>query len=171
MNSSIRQPGNAQPYSAWRAVLSVAAGVLALSVAACTTPTSASESAVGSPTRLSLGVTAAQAREGGTTAFVLESTPDLALHAALPDSKYEGKTLQIRGVDPQGGVVWSYAHLQKGSAFDAVLPVFGSAAARKHTTGPYTFEVLAPDHTVVAAGGATFTSSRSGGSLRDAGGA
>ena len=167
MNSSLWQPGNGQRHSAWRAVLAVAVGVLALPLVACTTPASTSDPAVGSPARLSLGVSAAQAREGKMTSFVLESTPDLALHAALPDAKYEGKTLQIRGVDPQGGVVWSYAHLQKGGAFDAVLPVFGSTAARKHVTGKYTFEVVAPDHTVVAEGGATFTSAR--GAPRDAG--
>jgi hypothetical protein len=168
VKSSLWQPRNGQRHSSWRAAL-VVAGVLAVPLAACTAPGSTSEPAVGSPARLSLGVSAAQAREGGATSFVLESTPDLALHAALPDAKYEGKTLQIRGVDPQGGVGWSYPHLQKGGAFDAILPVFGSAAARKHTTGRYTFEVVAPDHTVVAAGGATFTSSR--GAPPDAGGA
>ncbi len=113
--------------------------------------------------RLSLGATQAQARDEGRSSFVLEETPDLALHAALPAGKYDGKTLQIRGVDPEGNVVWSYPHLQKGAAFDAVLPVFGSPAARKHVTGRYSFEVTAPDRSVVAAGSARFSSTRGGG--------
>jgi hypothetical protein len=96
-------------------------------------------------------------------------TPDLAVHATLPGATYEGKTLQIRGVDPEGRVVWNYPHLQNGESFDAVLPVFGSAAARKHVTGTYSFSLLAPDRTVVAEGKASFTSSRD--AARDAGGA
>jgi hypothetical protein len=93
--------------------------------------------------------------------------PDLAVHATLADATYEGKTLQIRGTDPQGAVVWSYPHLQKGASFDAVLPVFGSTAARKHVTGAYSFELTAPDRTVLARGKATFTAARD--AARDAG--
>jgi hypothetical protein len=173
VTSTLRERRNRPWYSAWRSAIARAAVSSVLLVpASCATPSSsteANESAGAGPARLSVGVTEAQAREGRTSSFVLESTPDLALHATLRDSTYEGKTLLIRGLDPHGAVVWSYPHLQKGGSFDAILPVFGSPAARKHTTGSYSFEVLAPDHAVVAAGSATFISSR--GSTGDAGGA
>jgi hypothetical protein len=88
---------------------------------------------------------------------VLESTPDLALHASLRGDEYAGKTLLVRGYDPKGELVWSYPHVQRGAAFDMVLPVFGSSAARKHLAGQYRFEVSGAG-TIVAAGEVTFTS-------------
>jgi hypothetical protein len=111
---------------------------------------------------LSLGATQGQALQGGTSTFVLESTPDLVLHADLPASVYENASLLIQGRNPQGAVVWSYPHLQKGDSFDAVLPVFGSPVARNHAVGTYSIQVLAPGGVVVANGGATFTSTRGG---------
>jgi hypothetical protein len=112
---------------------------------------------------LALGATQTEARRGGTSSFVLENTPDLALHAELPVAKYDGKTLLIRGTDPAGAGVWSYPHVQKGPSFDAVLPVFGSSAARKHVTGTYSFQVLAPDRSVIASAAASFRSARTDG--------
>lgn len=167
------QPRNASSYSTHSrggALFSCAALVVSLTAfSACTDPSSSRKSgsegaSSNSPARLLLGATQAQALEGSTSSFVLESTPDLVLHATLRDAKYDGKTLLIRGTDPQGAVIWSYPHMQKGTgtAFDAVLPVFGSPAARKHMTGRYSFEVLAPDRTVIAAASASFTSTRGG---------
>jgi hypothetical protein len=151
-----------------------AAGLVALALAGCAKAPPAGELASEidgqrSPAHLSLGATQAQARDGHASTFTFESTPDLVLHTTLSDSTWEGQTLQIRGTDPEGTVVWSYPHLQRGTSFDAVLPVFGSAAARKRLAGSYSFDVVAPDRTVVAAGSAQFTSSRR--ALRDAGGA
>ena len=152
----------------------VAAGTVAVLFAACTPPSGSKESSgagagLTEPARLSLGATKEQALDGLTSSFTLESTPDLVLHAALADQKYEGQVLRVLGTDAQGGVVWNYPHVQKGASVDVVLPVFGSPAARKHATGLYVFEVVAPDRTVVARGTATFTSTR--GEARDAGGA
>jgi hypothetical protein len=156
-----RSRGGAR-HARWLLPLGILAGL-----AGCTRSSGAGAPAVeqespDSPVRLALGATASEALEGRTTSFVLESTPDLVLHATLRTATYEGKTLQIRGRDPQGAVVWSYPHVQTGTSFDAVLPVFGSTVARKHLAGAYSFEVLAPDRTVVAAGTASFTSTRGG---------
>jgi hypothetical protein len=142
---------------------------LALALAACTGPsssTAAKESPGGSnlsarrdgPARLSFGATSAQALDGRTSSFALSATPDLVLHATCDDDKYDGKTLLVKGVDPRGQVAWSYPHLQKGRSCDAILPVFGSPAARARTTGLFRFTVAAPDHTIVAEGEATLTS-------------
>jgi hypothetical protein len=152
-----------------------AVAIIALSTAACSKPsgegvgTDQEPSSSSSPVRLSFGATPGEARGDDATSFVLESTPDLVLHATLRDGSYEGKTLSIHGEDPRGSIVWSYPHVQKGASFDAVLPVFGSRAAREHLTGPYSFEVLAPDGAVIAAGKAAFRSART--SIGDAGGA
>ena len=146
--------------------LCACASSLVLLSGACTKPSSEtreerapSSSAVA---RLSLGTTRAQALQGGTPTFVLESTPDLVLHADLPASVYENASLLIQGTNPGGAVVWSYPHLQKGSSFDAVLPVFGSRVAREHVAGAYSIQVLGPGRVVVESGVATFTSTRGG---------
>jgi hypothetical protein len=137
-----------------------------LLLAACQAPTSwesgnsSKTESPGSPARLLLGATKDEALAGRTSSFVLESTPDLVLHADLRDATYDGKTLLIQGRSPDGAFVWRYPHLQKGTSFDAVLPVFGSPAARNHLAGAYAFEVTAPDRTVIAAGSARFASTR-----------
>ncbi|HEY2517492.1 MAG TPA: hypothetical protein VGI39_41750 [Polyangiaceae bacterium] len=147
---------------------------LALTAAACNAPpagstgeanaeNTASESADLRAAHLTFGATKAEALAGRTTSFALESTPDLVLHGQLTTAKYEGQTLLVRGTAPNGEVFWSYPHVAKGTAFDAVLPVFGSGAARKHLTGTYNFQVLAPDQTALASGKATFTSNRTAG--------
>jgi len=112
------------------------------------------------PVPLSFGATEGQARVGGTATFVLESTPNLLLHASLEGAQYDGQVLQIEGTDSGGAVVWRYTHLQKGASFDAVLPVFGSEVARKHKTGAYSFTVVAPDRAVVPRGAATVTKTK-----------
>jgi hypothetical protein len=112
--------------------------------------------------RLSLGATRAEALRGDVSTFAFESTPDLALHADLPKPLEQGTQVLIQGTDPLGVVVWSYPHVQRGASFDAVLPVFGSAAARNHAPGEYLIQVLGPGHAVVASGVATFTSTRGG---------
>jgi hypothetical protein len=139
---------------------------LAILLAGCASPSPtggddpASESAAlrGDPARLTFGATESQARAGKTSSFSLEGTPDLVLHAALASTKYSGKTLLVRGFDPHGELAWSYPHAQQGAAFDIVLPVFGSPAARRHVAGAYRFEVTAPDATILAKGSATLTS-------------
>lgn len=149
------------------ALLVTAAGTLALAAAGCASPSSSTEStdsngseltaATESP-RLTFGATAAQALEGKTSSFSLTATPDLVLHAELSSAAYEGKTMVLRGVDPQGRLAWSYPHLQTGRSFDAVIPVFGSRAARSHAAGVYKFQVTAPDGALAAQGKVTFTS-------------
>jgi hypothetical protein len=131
-----------------------------LGVTGCTHPGASrgEDESADSPPRLLLGATKGEALDGGASSFALESTPDLVLHATLRDATYEGKTLLVRGSDPTGAVVWSYPHVQRGTDFDAVLPVFGSAPGRKHITGAYSFQVLAPDRSVVAAATAVFRS-------------
>jgi hypothetical protein len=160
MRLRVCQPRNGRIDSAGSLLLFAA---LALPVLACQPHGSPGVAESSGVVLLALGATQAEARKGGTSSFVLESTPDLALHADLRDASYDGKTLLIRGTDPQGQVLWSYPHVQRGASFDAVLPVFGSAAARKHIVGTYAFEVLAPDRTVLAAGSASFRSTRGDG--------
>lgn len=145
----------------------VGAGALVSALTGCAHPRSSTDSTSGgeprppaqdgSPARLSFGATAAQAADGHTSSFPLAATPDLVLHAILPGGEEDGKTLVIRGLDPQGDVVWSYPHLQRGTSFDAVIPIFGSAAARKHLAGRFRFEVTAPGGAVIAEGEATLT--------------
>lgn len=162
------QPRNTAPFSGahrrhfgrWALLLCAVAAAAPLVACAKRSSSDGEAESPDSPARLSFGVSPAEALEGRASSFVLEGTPDLALHATLRDSAYEGKTLQIRGTDPQGAVVWSYPHVQKGASFDAVLPVFGSAAARKHVVGTYSFQVSAPGGGVVAAGTATLVSAR-----------
>jgi hypothetical protein len=133
---------------------------LAILSAACAKPgsDSASSSLAAGAAPISFGATSAQALAGGTSSFVLEATPDLALHAALPATQYAGQRLTVRGLDPEGHTVWNYPHLY-ASSFDVILPVFGSEAGRKRISGTYTFEVTAPDGAVLAKGQATLTSS------------
>jgi hypothetical protein len=153
---------------AWLSCVCALMGGLLFPLGACKAPSSSGNGesveteSPGSAARLLLGATPAEARAGRAGSFVFENTPDLVLHAELRDGSYEGKTLLIQGRDPSGKIVWQYPHLQKGTSFDAVLPVFGSPAARNHVTGPYTFEVMGPDRTIVAAGSARFGSTRDG---------
>jgi hypothetical protein len=165
----MRHPGPPSRPPLRGALSCAAASAVALSLLACAPPSSTdpadspprTESRVrrgASPARLSFGATAAQALAGQTSSFVLSATPDLVLHAPLASGEHDGETLLVRGLDPQGELAWSYPHLQKGEAFDAVLPVFGSRAAHEHTTGRFTFQVTAPNGAVVAEGQATFTS-------------
>jgi len=142
-----------------------ASAALLLLLAACTaTPppaeTGSTPEAVAArePARLFFGATEAEAREGRRSAFVLEATPDLVLHAELPGAKYEGQTLLVRGTAPGGLVAWSFPHVQRGRSIDVVLRVLGSAAAQRHLGGVYAVRVTAPDGAVLAEGAATLAS-------------
>jgi hypothetical protein len=137
---------------------------LLCALAACNAPTTPEESPstdvapLRGVARLTFGTTTAQARAGRTSSFALDKAPDLVLHAQLLTTKYEGQTLLLRGKAPSGEIVWSYPQLVKGTSFDAVIPVFGSPAARKHITGLYTFQLTAPDQSLLASGTVTLTS-------------
>jgi hypothetical protein len=156
------QPRN-RGYESARSLLLFAALALAVVSTGCKARGASGATELPEGVRLVLGATPVEAQNAGRSSFVLENTPDLALHAELPPAKYDGKTLLIRGTDPGGSVVWNYPHIQNGPSFDAVLPVFGSSAARRHVTGTYSFQVLAPDRSVIAAATASFRSAQGDG--------